>query len=160
MTSYNTADLAQIKNIECFLLDMDGTIYLGDTVIDGTFDFLDILKKLNKKAMYITNNSSRATIQYVEKLKRLGIHAKEEDFFTSVNALVYHLNKNHAGASLFLLGTPVLEEYLWENGFTIIKEYYTEPDKRPDYVILAFDTTLTYEKLRIACDYITDGVEY
>ena len=44
MTSYNTADLAQIKNIECFLLDMDGTIYLGDTVIDGTFDFLDILK--------------------------------------------------------------------------------------------------------------------
>ena len=87
MTSYNTADLAQIKNIECFLLDMDGTIYLGDTVIDGTFDFLDILKKLNKKAMYITNNSSRATIQYVEKLKRLGIHAKEEDFFTSVNAL-------------------------------------------------------------------------
>lgn len=68
MTSYNTADLAQIKNIECFLLDMDGTIYLGDTVIDGTFDFLDILKKLNKKAMYITNNSSRATIQYVEKL--------------------------------------------------------------------------------------------
>mgnify|MGYP002561492486 CR=1 FL=1 len=48
MTSYNTADLAQIKNIECFLLDMDGTIYLGDTVIDGTFDFLDILKKLNK----------------------------------------------------------------------------------------------------------------
>ena len=126
MTSYNTADLAQIKNIECFLLDMDGTIYLGDTVIDGTFDFLDILKKLNKKAMYITNNSSRATIQYVEKLKRLGIHAKEEDFFTSVNALVYHLNKNHAGASLFLLGTPVLEEYLWENGFTIIKEYIGE----------------------------------
>lgn len=160
MTSYNTADLAQIKNVECFLLDMDGTIYLGDTVIDGTFDFLDILKKLNKKAMYITNNSSRATIQYVEKLKRLGIHAKEEDFFTSVNALVYHLNKNHAGASLFLLGTPVLEEYLCENGFTIIKEYYTEPDKRPDYVVLAFDTTLTYEKLRIACDYITDGVEY
>ena len=34
------------------------------------------------------------------------------------------------------------------------------PEERPDTVILAFDTTLTYEKLRIACDYITDGVRY
>lgn len=47
-----------------------------------------------------------------------------------------------------------------ENGFKIIKEYYPEPEKRPDFVVLAYDTTLTYEKLRIACDYITDGVEY
>lgn len=61
---------------------------------------------------------------------------------------------------MFLLGTPALEEYLSENGFKIIKEYYPEPEKRPDFVVLAYDTTLTYEKLRIACDYITDGVEY
>lgn len=53
-----------------------------------------------------------------------------------------------------------MEEYLSENGFTLIKEYHTEADRRPDFVVLAFDTTLTYEKLRIACDYITDGVEY
>ena len=160
MDSYNTGNLAGIKNIDCFLLDMDGTIYLGDTIIDGTLDFLKILKKQNKRVMYITNNSSKATIQYVEKLAHLGIQAGEEDFFTSVNALIYHLNKKHAGASLFFLGTPVLEEYLSENGFTLIKEYHTEADRRPDFVVLAFDTTLTYEKLRIACDYITDGVEY
>jgi len=153
-------DYAKIRDVECFLLDMDGTIYLGDTLIDGTVDFLRILKQQNKKAIYITNNSSKATIQYVEKLAQLGIESGEEDFFTSVNALLYHLNKKHRGATLFLPGTPVLEEYLCENGFKIVKEYYPEPGKRPDYVILAFDTTLTYDKLRIACDYITDGVEY
>ena len=58
---------------------------------------------------------------------------------------------------MFLLGTPALEEYLSENGFKIIKEYYPEPEKRPDFVVLAYDTTLTYEKLRIACDYISGG---
>lgn len=160
MALNNNADISKLKEIKCFLLDMDGTIYLGETVIDGTYNFLDILKKQNKRAMYITNNSSKATSQYVEKLARLGISSTAEDFFTSVNALVYNLNIKHANAKLYVVGTPVLEEYLTECGFKIIKEYYSEPEKRPDFVILAYDTTLTYEKLCIACDYLVDGVEY
>ncbi len=149
-----------IKNIEYFLLDMDGTIYLGETLLDGTLDFLDTVKKQNKKVMYITNNSSKATRQYVEKLKRLGIESEEKDFFTSVNALEYNLRKTKPGARLFVLGTPAFEQYLENCGFELIKGYYPEPDKRPDFVILAYDTTLTYDKLVIACDYLTDGVEY
>lgn len=160
MTVFDGIDIEKIKNIECFLLDMDGTIYLGDTLIDGTADFLKVLKKQNKRAMYITNNSSKATAQYVEKLKRLGINSEAEDFFTSANALVYNLNKENAGASIYLLGTLALEEYLLQNGFKIVKDYFTEPAERPDFVVLAFDTTLTYDKLRIACDYIVDGVVY
>lgn len=152
--------IENIKEIECFLLDMDGTIYLGETLLDGTLDFLDTLRKQNKRAMYITNNSSKATVQYVQKLQRLGIEAAPEDFCTSVNALVYNLKKAKEGASVFLLGTPALEEHLIENGFKLVKEYYPEPEKRPDFVVLAYDTTLTYDKLRIACDYLVDGVEY
>lgn len=160
MVSYSNENLEKLMKVKCFLLDMDGTIYLDETVIDGTFDFLNILKKQNKKAMYITNNSSKATTQYIEKLRRLGIPSKAEDFFTSANALVYNLNQIQPGAAIFLLGTPALEEYLSECGFKIIREYFTESGKRPDFVVLAFDTTLTYEKLRIACDYISDGVKY
>ncbi len=161
MELINTLDREKLKQIECFLLDMDGTIYLGETLIDGASDFLEALKRQKKKAMYITNNSSKATRQYVEKLARLGIQAEEEDFFTSAHALVYNMQRHHgAGASVFLLGTPALEAYLLQNGFKIVKEYFPDEEHRPDYVVLAFDTTLTYEKLRIACDYITDGVEY
>ena len=160
MISVNEQCVEKLKEIKCFLLDMDGTIYLGDTVIDGTHEFLDILKKQNKRAMYITNNSSKATSQYVEKLSRLGISSTEEDFFTSVNALEYNLKMKKNGAKLFVLGTPAFEEYLIEKGFEIVKEYHKEEEKRPDFVILAFDLTLTYDKLRIACDYIVDGVEY
>lgn len=153
-------DLNKIAQIKCFLLDMDGTIYLGNDVIDGCYEFLDILKTQGKRAMYITNNSSKATSQYVEKLKKLGINSTEEDFFTSVNALVFNLNKIKPNSKLFVLGTPAFEEFLVSEGFDLIKEYFTEKDKRPDFVILAFDMTLTYDKLRIACDYIADGVEY
>lgn len=153
-------NIVDLSKINCFLLDMDGTIYLGNDVIDGCYEFLDIVKKQNKKAMYITNNSSKATSQYVEKLRMLGIHSEEEDFFTSVNALVFNLNKRKPNARLFVLGTPVFEEFLIQAGFEIVREYYKEEEKKPDFVILAFDMTLTYEKLRIACDYITDGIEY
>ena len=160
MNSYNKHDIDDLKKIKCFLLDMDGTIYLGDNVIEGTYEFLEILKKQDKRAMYITNNSSKAASQYVEKLEELGISAEEEDFFTSVNALVYNLNNIHPKAKLFVLGTPVFEKHLEENGFEIVREYYEEPEKKPDFVILAFDMTLTYDKLKIACDYIVNGTEY
>ena len=153
----NIEDLCQIK---CFLLDMDGTIYLDNDVIDGFHDFLSTVNKQDKRAMYITNNSSKATAQYVEKLNSLGIKSTEEDFFTSVNALVFNLNKIKPKAKLFVLGTPVFENFLEQSGFELIREYSKDEFMRPDFVILAFDMTLTYEKLRIACDYISDGVEY
>lgn len=152
--------MQEIKNIKYFLLDMDGTIYLENTLIDGTLAFLDELKKQNKRAIYITNNSSKAVAQYIEKLSSLNIESTEDDFCTSANALVYNLNKEKPGAKIFLLGTPSLENYMVESGFTIIKEYVENEDQRPDYVVLGFDTTLTYDKLRIACDYIVDGVTY
>ncbi len=149
-----------LKNIECFLLDMDGTIYLDDNVIDGTLEFLETLKKQGKRAFYITNNSSRTAEEYVTKLAKMNIQASTEDFFTSADALVYFLNKMNAGKKAFILGTPAYEKFMENKGFTLVKEYTEVPEERPDTVILAFDTTLTYEKLRIACDYIKEGVRY
>jgi len=135
---------------------MDGTIYLGNTLIKGTLEFLKELGKQGKRAIYITNNSSKAVTQYVEKLSLLGINSQPADFCTSAHALVYHLKKECPGASIYLLGTPALEQFIESEGFTLVKEY----GMSPDYVVLGFDTTLTYEKLRIACDYIVDGVTF
>ena len=149
-----------LKNVQCFLLDMDGTIYLDNDVIDGTLDFLATLKKQRKRAFYITNNSSRTAVEYVEKLAKMNIEASVDDFFTSADALVYFLEKNKVGKKAFILGTPAYEKFMESKGYTIVREYTDVPEERPDTVILAFDTTLTYEKLRIACDYITDGVRY
>ena len=152
--------MKKLKDVKLFLLDMDGTIYLENQLFDGTLDFLAKLKEEEKKAIYITNNSSRAVSQYIEKLKGLGIETNVDDYCTSANALVYNIKKDNHGAKIFLLGTPFLEEYMEESGFKLVREYYQDADKRPDYVVLAFDMTLTYDKLRIACDYIVDGVTY
>lgn len=152
--------MTDLKKIKYFLLDMDGTIYLDRTLFDGTLDFLNLLKEQGKRAIYITNNSSKSVDAYMEKLASLGITSAPEDFYTSSQALVYNLNKHCPGCRLFLLGTPSLAAYLMDAGFTLINEYTETPEQRPDYVVLAYDTTLTYQKLADACHYIVEDVPY
>lgn len=135
---------------------MDGTIYLGDRFIDGAVELLHNLKKSNRRTIFLTNNSSKNSKAYSEKLGRLGYKAYDEEIFTSGEATTIYLNKVKKGASIFLLGTPLLEEEFEKAGFRLIKDR----SEKPDFVVLGFDTTLTYEKLWIACDLIREGVRY
>ena len=157
---HNMKDPTPLKSVQYFLLDMDGTIYLDTSLFDGTLDFLETLKAQGKKAVYITNNSSKNTQAYVEKLAKLGITAGEEDFCTSVNATIFHLNKVKPGARLVVLGTPALITAFREAGFEIVEEYTQDSARRPDFAILGFDTTLEYSRLCVFCDYLADGVPY
>ncbi len=152
--------MKNLKDIRYFLLDMDGTIYLDSTLFDGTLDFLAALKEQDKRAIYITNNSSKGVDAYVEKLASLGIKASSSDFYTSAQSLVYNLNKVAPESKIFLLGTSSLERFMVKAGFRLVKEYTETAEERPDFVILAFDTTLTYQKLADACHYICEGVTY
>ena len=62
---------------------MDGTIYLSEQLFDGTIDFLNYVKRIGGKYLFLTNNSSRGTDAYIAKMARLGIEAFPEDFLTS-----------------------------------------------------------------------------
>lgn len=145
-----------LKEKNTFLLDMDGTIFLGNELIDGALDFLQALKENGKRYIFLTNNSSKNKLSYVEKLGKLGIQADKEEIFTSGEATTRYLKRLKEGARVYLLGTPALEEEFEAEGFTLIKERGQDID----YVVLGFDTTLTYEKLWGACEYIAQGVEY
>ncbi len=145
-----------LKEKNVFLLDMDGTIYLGDELIEGAKDFLKALKAKGKRYIFLTNNSSKNKEVYVEKLNNLGIDAEEEEVFTSGEATTLYLNKEKPGARVYLLGTKALEKEFTDAGFVLEKER----KKEVDYVVLGFDTTLTYEKLWGACEYIAGGVAY
>ena len=148
--------MKDLKDIKCYLLDMDGTIYLGNELIDGAKEFLEKLKEKNIRYIFLTNNSSKNKDKYVEKLNKLGIEAHREDVFSSGEATTIYLSKKKKGAKVFLLGTKDLEDEFEKAGFELVRER----NKDIDFVVLGFDTTLTYEKLWIACEYIANGVEY
>ncbi|MBR4941182.1 MAG: HAD-IIA family hydrolase [Clostridia bacterium] len=145
-----------ISEIKYWLLDMDGTIYLGDKLIPGALDFLEGIVRRGGKAIFLTNNSSRAPRDYAKKLEALGISACEEDVFTSGDAAAELLkNRFGYGSSCYLMGTPSLEALMTDRGFHLCSE-----GENADFVLLGFDKTLTYDKIRIACDYINAGVPF
>jgi len=146
----------KLKEKTIFLLDIDGTIYLGDKLIDGAKDFLKSIKDKGKRYIFLTNNSSGNKADYVQKLSKLGIDATEEEIFTSGEATTMYLKSKKKGAKVYLLGTKSLEKEFENEGFILEKKRH----KDIDFVVLGFDTTLTYEKLWVACEYISEGVEY
>ena len=63
----------KLRRVRCFLLDMDGTFYLGDRLIDGSLDFLEALRRTGRTARFLTNNSSKSAAVYKQKLTRMGV---------------------------------------------------------------------------------------
>lgn len=142
-----------LEKISCFLLDMDGTIYLDEHLLPGALDFLATLQAQGKRYLFLTNNSSKNAGQYVEKLNRLGIHVKEEQVLTSGQATAMLVQQKTPGAKVYVVGTPGLEAEFTSRGCTLT-------DDDPDYAVLGFDTTLTYNKLWKLCDLVVAGKPY
>jgi 4-nitrophenyl phosphatase len=145
--------LEKIKNTECFLFDLDGTVYLGDKLLPGAGDLLDYLDLNSRPYFFLTNNSSRSRADYSDKLAGYGIKTTEERIFSSGMATAIYLKKQKPGARIYLVGTPSLEEEFRKYGFELVEE-------DPDFVVLGFDTTLTYQKIRRLADFVVEGRPY
>jgi 4-nitrophenyl phosphatase/NagD protein len=143
----------QLKKIRCFLMDMDGTIYLGKQLLPGAREWLALLDEREIPYYFLTNNSSRSRVEYAQKLGQLGLDIREEKIFTSGEATAIYLKKHYPQASLYVVGTPPLQKAFQRHGFTL-----TESD--PEIAVLGFDTTLTYEKLWRLCDLVVAGKPY
>ncbi|MTI46203.1 MAG: HAD-IIA family hydrolase [Firmicutes bacterium] len=135
---------------------MDGTIYLGDRLINGAKEFIDLLREQNKKFLFMTNNSSKSAMEYKIKLNRLGIEVEEKDIFTSGEATCIYIDNNSTKKNVYLLGTEELEQEFIRYGFNIVNNRSIAPD----FVVLGFDTDLNYKKLWKACDYIREGMPF
>lgn len=142
-----------LSQVECFALDMDGTIYLGEQWIDGAREFLAQIEESGRHYIFLTNNSSKNASVYVEKLERMGLSVGEEKIVTSGQATIYYLKKNFPDARVFLLGNPLLQEEFMQAGITLEEEH-------PDVVVTAFDTSLDYAKMCRVCDHVRAGLPY
>lgn len=142
-----------LRTIGCFLLDMDGTIYLGDQLIDGTHEFLQAAKEKGYKVLFLTNNSSKNGAAYLKKLAKMGIEANAEDVLTSGQAAAETILQCYPGKKVWVMGNTLLKEEMEQWGVPL-----TEKD--PDLVLTAFDTELTYQKLWDCCNYVRAGLPY
>ena len=143
----------RLEKIETYLLDLDGTYYLGSNLYPWSLPFVETMRRLGKRFVFVTNNSSQNGKYYLEKIRKMGVDITEDQIFTSGQATIFYLKKYNYPKKLYLVGTPALEEEFKEAGFILT-------DEDPETVVLGFDMTLTYEKLRTACDLIRSGVPF
>ncbi len=143
----------RLLNTRCFLLDMDGTFYLGDQLIEGALRFIDTIQRQGRDFVFLTNNSSRNRHEYARKITRMGLPIRDDKVFTSGEAAALYLQERNPGARLAVFGTPGLEDEINAHGFEVV-------DERPEVVLLGFDTTLTYQKLWRLCDLVRAGLPY
>ena len=143
-----------LRGCALFLLDMDGTLYLGDEVFDGAVDFIGALAATGRRYIYLTNNSSRAGEDYITRLRKLGFPCGPENVFTSGMATGMYLKTRHPGEKVYAVGTPAFERELASYGVEL-----TQNDDAT-VVCVGFDTTLTYEKLDRAVHFLRRGAAF
>jgi NagD protein len=136
-------------------LDMDGTIYRGDTLFETTDPFLSLLKELGIGYTFLTNNPSKSVTDYLEHLRDIGIVATENQLYTSTQATIEYLREEWPKVRrIFTLGTPSMCEEFAAAGFELLPD---SANAEPDAVVVGFDTTLSYARLCRAAWWISRG---
>ena len=100
----------KLAKVKCFLLDMDGTVYLGDELIGDMKNTLNAIRNSGRKVVYLTNNSSKSALAYREKLERIGIFDERDGIYTSGMATVLHIQTHFKGKTVYLVGTDALRK--------------------------------------------------
>lgn len=156
MKDYLGKDYSVLKWKKLWLFDMDGTIYLGDSIFDSTITLLDKIKANGGRYVFVTNNSSKDKTAYIEKLAKMGIDAMAEDFYTSADETAKLLKQNFNNSLIYAQGTTAFINGLKEEGLHITTEY----DEKAKCVVVGYDTELTYKKLTDTCKMLKRDLPY
>ncbi|MEX0939225.1 MAG: HAD-IIA family hydrolase [Pirellulales bacterium] len=135
-----------------FLIDMDGVIYRGSTLIPGAETFIKRLLEYDVPFFFLTNNSQRTRRDVATKLRRMGIPAEEKHVFTCAMATARFLAEQKPGGTAYVIGEGGLLNALHRHGYSIV-------DHSPDYIVVGEGRTLTLEALENATEMILAGAK-
>lgn len=142
---------ARLPDIDHFVFDLDGTLYVGNEPVPGASQAIAKLRARGKQVYFVSNNSSKNKQDYVTSLLKLGIPAEEANIVLSTDAAVSWLNRRRV-EKIHVLGTNSLKKTLLDEGFNI-------DSADPEFVLVGYDTELSYKKLVTACKYINEGTD-
>ncbi|MEL7586232.1 MAG: HAD-IIA family hydrolase [Prolixibacteraceae bacterium] len=144
--------LERLRKVKHVALDMDGTIYNGDTLFPYTKNFLNSLDEMGISYSFLTNNPSRSTTDYLSHLSKMGLKVSENEIYTSAHATISYLTDHYPDVQrIFFLGTPSMISEFEQAGFHSVAD---DPMDEPDAVVVGFDPALSYARLTRAAWWI------
>ncbi len=154
----NARDILNSKRL--FIFDMDGTIYIGNRPFDFAVKFICNLRKCGYEIMFFTNNASRSSTFYYNKLASLGYAPTPSEIMTSGDVTAEFLLRHRKGKSVYLVGTSELRRDWRVRGIRLVSDDDASEGATADIVVTSFDTELTYQKVSDAVRMIRSGAEY
>lgn len=147
--------MSKLPELEAYLFDLDGTVYLGERVIPGVPEAIGRLKARGAKVMYITNKPLSEPEEYAEKLTRLGIPAVPEEIITSSMVLAQYMAAETPGAKVFCIGEPVMRAQLAAVGMEFVERW-----QEAEVLALSWDRDFDYERLNAALQALLRGAKF
>ena len=141
-----------LKETDAFLFDLDGTVYLDETPIGDVKGTLARLRAMDKRIVFLTNNSSKTEAEYRQKLTRIGLWGEGDLVYTSAMATAEHVAARFPHKRVYLLATDAVKEE-----FSRIVPLVEEA---PDVAVLAYDTSLTFAKMKRFNEFLAGGAVF
>jgi 4-nitrophenyl phosphatase len=147
----------RLPGIRHLIIDMDGVLWRGDEPMEPLQSFFDLLHQRSIGYVLATNNSSRTPAQYTAKLARFGVQVAPEAILTSSQVAAAHLaDRAPQAARIYPIGGDGLRQALEAQGFELV----TQDAENADYVVVGWDTQLTWDKLATAALLIHRGAGF
>jgi 4-nitrophenyl phosphatase len=148
--------LDHLRAVRAVLLDMDGVLYVGNQALPGVQPLLDYLDASGRRWLCVTNNSSRTSANFSEKLGAMGVSVAPEHILGSAEATSNWLAEQvPAGTKVIMMGEASLRNALSAKGFELV----TDPFEAEVAVATIF-FGLTYEVLTNMTLAIRNGARF
>ncbi|MFV0556666.1 MAG: TIGR01457 family HAD-type hydrolase [Lactovum sp.] len=142
------------KNYKAYIIDLDGTIYLGEGRIPAGEKFIHRLQEANIPYLFLTNNSSKCPELVQKRLKeKFNIDTALDSIYTVSLAIVEYMKELNLGNKVYVIGEEGLKSEIQAAG-------YIEDSLNPDYVVVAIDFNFNYDKLKTATFAIQKGAKF
>ncbi|HRW91758.1 MAG TPA: HAD-IIA family hydrolase [Thermotogota bacterium] len=149
-----------IESKRFFVLDMDGTVTLGGAPLEGAVELVSYLRSADKQLVFLTNNSSKSTDTYLGKLRSVGFAVERGQILTSNEATARFLQEHYPGKSVCFLGTFDAASEMKAFGIPLVLPFDRNQGQQVEVAVLAYDTGLTYEKLKNFCHQLRSKIPF
>lgn len=141
-----------MKEFKAYCFDLDGTVYVGQTVILDAKEAIEKLRLKGIRPFYITNNAKMTQQQIYDKLSHMGIELELEHIMTSAIATAKYVKKYFPNQSVYMIGEDGLRDALLAEDIVIVED-------QADLVVQGIDFQIDYKKFELAGYQLQNGAK-
>ncbi len=143
------------RQMKGFIFDLDGTVYLGDKLIEGAAETIQALRDRGDKVLFLTNKPIASRQSYVEKLNALGIAAQLDEVLNSSQLTALYLQKNlKEHENVLVIGEQPIKDELKTHGISFVEDSFNV-----NYIVLSWDRQFHYNDLNLMHQAVVRGAK-